>query len=338
MSPIVEAQESKLPEAAIYIDKQPINTRYIMRDDHLLVPALFLKNTGAQVDKNEKYNSIVFKMKNKLFSLPIGTNYLDDYNSWLDIWKRSTISTATVNFRGEIFVPLIDVATKLGMNVTYDSVNKTTLITTNYTIESNLVRNVNTTEKLVALTFDDGPEDKYTPEILDILKEKGVKATFYVVGQQIEKFPEQMRRIVNEGHGIGNHTWSHPDLKNKWSATVKEELLSTQDQIEKVVGLQSDLVRPPYGSYTKAETVLFNEIGLKNILWNVDTEDWSGNSADEILSNVRKDLAPGSIVLQHNFGGNFLDGTVEALPRIIDELHEEGYQFVTIHTLLDRAK
>ncbi|MFP7159660.1 polysaccharide deacetylase family protein [Priestia aryabhattai] len=333
----VYAQESKLPEADIYIDNQPIRTTYIMREGHLLVPALFLKNTGAYVDWNEEYRSVVFQLRETKFALPVGKKYTDDYVKKTGNWKRQSLPVATIDFGGEPFVPLVNVAHKLGMKVRYDAKLAHTFITTNIPLKSNMIKSVNTTEKLVALTFDDGPESHYTPQILDVLKEKGVPATFFVLGKQIKAFPNEMKRIAMEGHGIANHTWNHPELKRMWTTKVRDEIRSTQNEMQRVTGRKPDLFRAPYGALTKSDISVLNEMGMRNILWSVDTLDWSGLSSKEILSTVQRDITPGGIILQHNFQSeaHLLDGTVEALPKIIDELQKKGYKFVTLQTLLE---
>mgnify|MGYP005755521891 FL=1 len=220
------ANESRLPEAPIYIDGQPITTKYIMRDGHLLVPALFIKHTGAYVDWDAQYRSVVFRNGSTLFALPVGKKYSDDFIG--GIWRRYPLTIDSVEFLGEPFVPLIDVARKLGMQARYDSVMNRTFITSNISVKTNHINRKNTSENLVALTFDDGPDDFYTPRMLDILKEKGVPATFFVVGKQVDAFPSLMNRMVDEGHAIANHTQTHPNLRNQWTANVRTQISSTQ--------------------------------------------------------------------------------------------------------------
>ncbi|QOY37824.1 polysaccharide deacetylase family protein [Anaerobacillus isosaccharinicus] len=336
ISTTVEANESQLPQAPIFIDGEPFTTKYMMRDGHLLVPAIFLKNTGAYVDWNEQYSSVVFRVKDTMFALPVGKEHSDDFIKDTNTWERMALPIKTIEFNNEVFIPLVDVARKLGMGVRYDVKLARTFITSNINIKPNTIIKGERTEKLVALTFDDGPESFYTPQILDILKEKGVPATFFVMGKQIEAFPEEMKRIVNENHGIGNHTWNHPNLRRVWTATVREEILATQKEMERVVGRKPDIFRPPFGSISKSDIAVLNELGMRNIMWSVDTLDWSGLTGDEILEIVHRDITPGGIILQHNFQSNarLLDGTVEALPKIIDELRAKGYKFVTVQTLL----
>lgn len=333
----VQANESRLPEAPIFIDGEPINTRFLMREGHILVPALFFKHTGAYVDWNADYRSVVYQVRDIMFAAPIGKRFTDDYVRSIGTWIRNPLSIEPIEFAGEPFVPLLDVARKLGMNTRYDFALNRTFITTNINVAPNTIQRANTSQKLIALTFDDGPESYYTPQILDILKEKGVSATFFVMGKQIRLFPEEMKRIVADGHAIANHTNTHPDIRKIWSSKVREEIIATQNEMQRVIGKRPHIFRPPYGAYTKSDVAILNEIGMKNIMWSVDTMDWSGTPADDILAIIHRDKSPGAIVLQHNFQSQTrqLDGTVEALPRIIDELRAEGYTFVTIQTLLD---
>ncbi|WP_260471801.1 polysaccharide deacetylase family protein [Bacillus salinus] len=334
-----EAGESSLAEAPIFIDGKPYNSKFIMIEGHLLVPALFFKKTGAQVDWDNQYRSVVLKARDTMFALPIGKRYSDDFNRATGTWERGKLAAVPIELAGEPFIPLVETAKKLGMDVKYDRIIDRTFITTHIEYKPNEITVANTSEKYVALTFDDGPDDFYTPRILSILKEKGVPATFFVIGRNVSRYPNITKQMVSEGHSVANHTWSHPDLRYTWSADVKKEILDTQDIIFKTIGRKSDLFRPPYGFYTKADLAILSEIGMRNIKWSVDTLDWSGLTADMILDIVRRDITPGGIILQHNNSANRnLEGTIEALPIIIDELKKQGYMFVTLQTLLDRQK
>ncbi|KHF40014.1 polysaccharide deacetylase [Halalkalibacter okhensis] len=320
------------------IDHQPFKTRYIMRDGHILIPALFLKHTGVKISWNDQYRSVMFHHKDLQFALPVGKDYADVYGHATGTWRRQSLSTKTIEYNGEVFVPLIDVARKFGMGVSYQREKAQTFITTNIETPPQAIYNGEPARKQVALTFDDGPDSFYTPKILDILKQKNVPATFFVMGKQIEEFPDMMRRMVREGHGIANHTWNHPNIPTVMTSTLVEEIQSTQKEMMKTVGRMPDLFRPPYGAMTKSDHIVLHEMGMRTIMWSVDTIDWSGQSAEEILSIVRRDISPGGIILQHNFQSDarLLDGTVEALPRMIDELQAQGYQFVTVQTLLEK--
>ncbi|WP_084031619.1 polysaccharide deacetylase family protein [Anaerobacillus arseniciselenatis] len=333
------AEESTLSEATIIIDGQPIKTKYVMREGNLLVPALFLKHTGVKVDHNEQYGSMVFSYGGTMFALPVGKNYSDDLIGNIRSWIRRPLATYTVEINDEVFVPLVDVVRKFDMDVAYNHEKQQTSITTKIPHAQNRISRGNPEQKLVALTFDDGPDSHYTPQILDILKEKNVRATFFVMGQQVEHYPNIMKRIVEEGHGIANHTWSHPQLPQVMTSQLKEEVTTTQNIMQKTVGRSPDLFRPPFGALTKSDALVLQEMGMRNIMWTVDTLDWSGLSAEEILAIVHRDISPGGIILQHNFQphaptARLLDGSVEALQQIIDDLRAKGYQFVTVQTLL----
>jgi len=331
----IDAKESSLLETVVYFDNNPIQTKYALRDGHLLVPALLFKESGSLVDWNEENDSIVFRLNSISLAHPTGSNVIDIKNE--NTWEREQLAAASIHIDGQTFVPLIDIAKLLNLNVTYKEDIKKTFI---QNPESRSVRRIGSgdgEQKQVALTFDDGPDTLYTPQILEILEDKGVPATFFVVGQQVEKHPEMMKKIINEGHAFGNHSFTHPLFPNIQSSDVNNELQQTQEIISKTVGRQSDLFRSPFGALTRADEELVHRIGFRTIMWSVDTMDWSGLSGDEIYSTVVNEITPGGIVLQHNIDWNpeNLKGTVEALPKIIDELQRQGYTFVTIQTLLD---
>lgn len=336
----IHAQHSPLAEAPIFIDNKPVKTKYIMREGHLLVPALFLKHTGVRVDRNQAYHSVVFSNDETTFALPIGKAYSDDYIRSTGTWRRSPLATETIEIDGQVFIPFIDVVKKFGMDAKYDPKISRTYVTTNIPPARGIIYKGNTAQRLVALTFDDGPDPYYTPKILDILKQKHVKATFFVLGKQVEQFPNLMKRIVNEGHGIANHTWNHPRLPNLTTSELIKEITSTQKIMENTVNRKPDLFRPPYGDVTKSDLFVLDHIGFRVVGWSVDTLDWSGKSASEILATIESNISPGGIILQHNFQSKDrkLDGTVEALPNIIDNLRKKGYQFVTVQTLLDNSR
>lgn len=195
----------------------------------------------------------------------------------------------------------------------------------------------------VALTFDDGPSPLYTPKILDILKEKKVKATFFLVGKHVEKYPEVAKRIVDEGHEIGNHTYSHRDLVPATRATVVKEIKKAEKVIESVCGRKPVLFRPPRGIYSNAVRKIILKAGYTIILWSVSTQDWRLVKPSFIFRRVKRFCRPGSIILFHDSGalikpeGGSRGHTVEALPKVIDWLRANGYQISTVSSLLEEA-
>ncbi|SFE67679.1 Peptidoglycan/xylan/chitin deacetylase, PgdA/CDA1 family [Paenibacillus algorifonticola] len=185
-------------------------------------------------------------------------------------------------------------------------------------------------QKLVALTFDDGPDNRYTPAILDILKKKGIKATFFVVGVQVKKDPDVLQRIVDEGHEIGNHTTHHKDLTKLTKNQIWDEISTTDKLIKDVVGFTPNLVRAPYGAVNSTVKQLMKEKGRELVSWNVDTRDWAGTSVSVMKKNISEHTKPGGIILMHSFGGKGIKNTVDMLPDVIDSLQKKGYTFVTI--------
>jgi peptidoglycan-N-acetylglucosamine deacetylase len=189
----------------------------------------------------------------------------------------------------------------------------------------------------IALTFDDAPDENFTPKILDILKKKGVKATFFVVGWRVEAYPDIVKRIVAEGHILGNHSYSHANLPKLKDDAFHEQILKTDRLIEKFTGFTPNIVRPPYGNVTERQVEWL--VTQKKIIvnWNVDSLDWKGLKAEQVATNILSHVHAGSIILQHSGtgGGGDLSGTVNALPKIIDNLKKEGFKLVTIPELLD---
>ncbi|TFE27897.1 polysaccharide deacetylase family protein [Cohnella luojiensis] len=188
----------------------------------------------------------------------------------------------------------------------------------------------------VALTFDDVPDPRFTPKVLDVLRDKKVRATFFVVGTRSLKHPDLVKRIHKEGHNIGNHTYSHPDLSKLPFAKVKEQISRAENAIEGIVGFKPRLVRPPYGEILPKHLEWAKQRGYTVVNWDVDSSDWRQLNADQVFRNVTRSVRPGSVVLMHAGGGEgqSLTGTVKALPRIIDWLRNHHYEPVTLTELL----
>ena len=184
-------------------------------------------------------------------------------------------------------------------------------------------------ERVVALTFDDGPSPKYTPQVLDILAKNKVKATFFEVGRSISYWPDVSRRVVREGHRLANHSWDHPQLTQLSDDAVVSQLQRTQDQITKVGG-SSICVRPPYGAQSaRVRSLITSRMHSSTILWDIDPGDWRGYAASTIVSRTLSQVRPGSIILLHD-GGSNRGSTVEALAQLIPALKARGYSFVTL--------
>lgn len=187
--------------------------------------------------------------------------------------------------------------------------------------------------KRIALTFDDGPHYKYTPEILDILKEYGAKATFFVVGELAERYPELILREIAEGHEVANHTWSHPKMSKLSQAKLTEEILRTERLLNEIADYRPKLFRPPEGSFRRSSEELAEDNDYTLIMWTVDTRDWAHTPVDKIVETVLTQTGSGSIILCHDFIGRD-SPTPEALRIIIPRLLDDGYEFVTVSELL----
>lgn len=182
-------------------------------------------------------------------------------------------------------------------------------------------------EKKIALTFDDGPHPYYTEQLLDGLKERGVVATFFVTGEHAVLHPEIIKRIHEEGHLIGNHTYSHMQLTRESREEFKEELVATGEVIEEIIEEEVIYVRPPYGTWDKT---LEAELNMIPVLWTIDTLDWCTSDVSRITQSVLKEAEENDIILMHDY----YDTTVTAALQIVDELTERGYTFVTVEEIL----
>ena len=185
----------------------------------------------------------------------------------------------------------------------------------------------------VALTFDDGPSH-YTPDILAILADRGVHATFFCLGNQVASNQSGAKAIVDGGHEIASHTQSHQNLPTLERDSLRSEISTAFDNIEQATGVRTQMIRAPYGAFTEQEWGRAGDIVGCNVLWNVDTHDWERPGAQAIADTVLNNVRNGSIVLMHDGGGN-REQTVEALPLIIDGLHDQGYQIVTVGELIE---
>ena len=179
----------------------------------------------------------------------------------------------------------------------------------------------------VALTFDDGPHPVYTEKLLDALKERGVAATFFVTGEHAELHPDIIKRMHEEGHLIGNHTYSHIQLNSSNREKFQNELIKTNEILRGITGEEIQYVRPPYGSWDKKfET----ELNMFPVLWNVDPLDWRTSNASRVANSVIKKVSDSSIILMHDY----YKSSVDAAVMVVDALMKQGYEFVTVDRVL----
>lgn len=185
----------------------------------------------------------------------------------------------------------------------------------------------------IALTFDDGPNPTYTAQILAILQRYGVQATFFVIGSEAAAHPDLVQQESQQGHIVGNHTWTHPNLTTLSPADVRAQLRSASNKIEAETNLTPTLMRPPGGNFNGEVQSIAASLGLSTILWNVDPRDWSRPGTGKIIQTVLDTTHNGSIILLHDGGGDRSE-TVAALPAIIASLEQRGFQFVSIPRLI----
>ncbi len=196
---------------------------------------------------------------------------------------------------------------------------------------------VDTEEKYVALTFDDGPHKYRTDEILDVLEENDVKATFFTVGVMVKEYPQVVQRIISEGHEIGNHTYSHLKMKKLSREGIMFEIEETEKLLYENFEYRPKLFRPPEGWCSQIVSAVAKELDYDIILWNIDTLDWAHNSKENIVSGIEEKIKPGSIILFHDYIGNN-SYTAQALSEIIPKLKIKGYEFLTVSELIEKEK
>ena len=187
----------------------------------------------------------------------------------------------------------------------------------------------------VAMTFDDGPSAENTPRLLEMLKQRNIKATFFLIGQNAAANPDLVRRILAEGHEIGNHSWTHPQLSKLSDDKVTAEITKTQDAIKDASGFTPTLLRPPYGAITPRQREWIpNQFGLTIVLWSVDPLDWKRPGPSVVTQRILSQVHPGAIVLSHDIHKQ----TVDAMPATLDGLIAKGYKFVTVSQLIAMNK
>jgi len=198
----------------------------------------------------------------------------------------------------------------------------------------NLITQVDTRgERIIALTFDDGPDPRFTPDVLDILAKKEVKATFFVIGESAERFPGLVEQAILEGHEIENHTYSHPELDQREPVSFYEELIRCERVIHRVTGRSPSYFRPPKRLYNNEVVKTAQLNGYQVVLWTVAMENKNDRTVKDVVKRVMKKVKPGAIILAHD-GTLNRSLTIRALPVLIDELHKQGYRLVTLKELM----
>ncbi len=194
---------------------------------------------------------------------------------------------------------------------------------------------VNVDGPYIAMTFDDGPSGPNTPKLLDLAAKKHIKLTFFLIGENAARYPQLVQRELAEGHEVGNHSYTHPDLAKMSDDAVRAQIQKTQDAIISASGYKPILMRPPYGAMTPKQRLwVSHEFGVKIILWEVDPLDWKNPGPDVVAERIISAVRPGDIILSHDIHS----GTVAAMPKVFDTLLAKGYKFVTVSELIAMDK
>ncbi len=194
---------------------------------------------------------------------------------------------------------------------------------------------VNINRRCLAMTFDDGPHPKLTPRLLDILRQRKIRATFFVIGQNAKSYPGIMRRMAAEGHEVANHTWTHPYLTRMSDSAVRSQMQRTHATIVETTGKPPTLMRPPYGATnSRQKEWLLREFGYPTIMWSVDPKDWQRPGVSAVRNRLVAGARPGAILLAHDIHAP----TIAAMPGTFDALLKRGYRFVTVSELIALEK
>lgn len=204
--------------------------------------------------------------------------------------------------------------------------------------EANIYRSIPQASGMIALTFDDGPHPRYTRQILDILKKEEIKATFFVIGENIGYYDEGIvADIISEGHELGNHTFNHEHTKNMTAEDFYDDVRSCHKLIKDKYGYDMKIFRPPEGYIDDKVKNIACELDYSIIIWSIDTKDWEHVGSDLIVGNVEKNASDGDIILMHDYVSK-PNTTIGALERVIKNLKEQGYRFVTVSELIDKVE
>ena len=196
------------------------------------------------------------------------------------------------------------------------------------------IYSVKTEEKRVSLSFDAAWGNDQTQPLLDILKKYDVRSTFFLVGDWVRAYPDDVKKIAEAGHDVGNHSDTHPYMTKLDGDTMKSEIETCSAEIEKLTGSKPTLFRPPYGDYDNSVVDTVNGLGLYCVQWSIDSLDWQDPSPEDILAKVKRELAPGAIILMHNGAEN----TPAALPSVIEYIQSQGYEIVPVSELLPKGE
>ncbi len=351
----VYTKESEISSAELSID----SSSYIINDDYISVKLTGFYDNSSYTHPEDLIKTFTYDIKkNKMISLKdiyteetiktlentiiesnnLDRNFIDDKLLANFVFKHDSLE---VNLKRGMYTPMSDgnIVTLLNKeyftknNIKYfESKKVETETVINNTAKEKKKRELPDLEgkKVIALTFDDGPS-KHTNRLLDILKKNNAKATFFVLGNQINKYPNELIQIANDGHQICNHTWDHKQLTKLSEKGIEEELMKTRAQIFKLTNIDTLTVRAPYGSVNKRVKKVAKNLNMHFVHWSIDTLDWKTRNADATYKAIIKDAKDGAIILCHDIHKE----TVDSIDRVIKKLQEENYVLVTVEELFE---
>lgn len=204
--------------------------------------------------------------------------------------------------------------------------------------EENIYRSLPKAKGTIALTFDDGPHPKYTSQILEILRREGIKATFFVIGENIDYYDEGViTEIIDDGHELGNHTFNHEHTKEMDEEDFYRDVKACHELVKNKYGYEMKVFRPPEGYVDEKVMNIAKELDYSIIIWSIDTKDWEHVGSDLIVGNIEKNASDGDIILMHDYVSK-PNTTIGALERVIKNLKNEGYDFVTVSELIEKGR
>lgn len=305
----------------IDINKNKILTvnDFFTEDGIELFKNIFIEKTGIKKeDADEKIFDNFVLMEN-------GIEIILERGSYLPM----SDGTKTIFFAYEEIKDLMKYSLEVNTNALLsDFVSETDVVIKPEKEQAEAIKSQN--KKYIALTFDDGPS-VHTERLLDVFKKEGGKGTFFVVGNLIDRRPETLKRIYNEGHQIGNHGWDHKQLTTLDKENIKHQIMMTRAKIYDITGIDTPIMRPPYGSCNNTVKNIGEELGVSFVNWTIDTLDWKTKNADSIYNEIIKNAKDGSIILCHDI----FKTTVDAIERAIPKLIQDGYEFVTVSELFE---
>ncbi|MDP4142895.1 MAG: polysaccharide deacetylase family protein [Bacillota bacterium] len=319
----------------IYVDGHPVNTKCRMQDGQIMVPFLFFKYAGVKVGMESKEKQIILKRFNQMLKLYVNGRYAIYYPRGEDIRQKELLKVIPT----DTFLPLEYIAEKLGIEYQLnDNLSRSYLITSIYSVgKPEIIYKGETEQNRIAITFEGVPGKEIACKLLNILKDKNVKATFFCLGERIKELSKVLEHIAKEGHEIGILTWSYSELPKLTTYQLVKEIKKTKKHLESIIKNKTNLFRPINGRVTDADLITLNDLGQKVIGWNINTADYLKLSDEDIEKKLSMEVSYGSIITHSNFYKDeaLIEEKLDTLAKIIEKLQARDMEFVTVKQLLN---